>query len=125
VTCCPTDATPLAAIQRLAGSRPLFEVLFNYMDFHVLDTLAAPVEFKSAKRSEETELTLIAHFRPRLLALDYDAAQLAPEQVEAICHYYEQVLRHMAARPEAHHDADSLLPIEPCRTAGVRAWPRR
>ncbi|HEV7667231.1 MAG TPA: amino acid adenylation domain-containing protein [Thermoanaerobaculia bacterium] len=108
----PFRRYPLPRIQQSQGGKPLFEVLFNFIHFHVLRDLLDTGQIElmgDSRRWEETNIPLSTTFvqdpgSDRLrLVLRYDGEQLAPWYVEGLGGIYRQVLSAMA-----------LAPLEPC-----------
>ena len=117
----PYRRYPLAEIQKNLGGAPLFETVFNYVHFHVVDGLleSGNVEVLDFKKVEETNFALSAQFSLNIhraqvaLELEYDSTELPEALVEAIRHYYASVLSAMAASPlDNHGDQDHLSPEE-------------
>jgi amino acid adenylation domain-containing protein len=117
----PFRRYPIAAIQQQWGRGPLFESIFNYLHFHVLDGLNASgkVELIDDKRYwEETNLTLSTAFmRPSLsegmvLALRYDTSHFSEEQIRALSDYYKKILEAMVEDASARHAALCFLSDE-------------
>ncbi|MEA2691482.1 MAG: hypothetical protein QOJ16_869, partial [Acidobacteriota bacterium] len=113
----PWRRYPYAALQRRFGAQPITDVNFNYIHFHVLGQLRdlGQIEVLSTRRAEGTNFTLNVNFVQGLegevgIALEYDAEALPSAQVEAIADGYARILRAMAAKPDARHDALSPLP---------------
>jgi amino acid adenylation domain-containing protein len=113
----PFRRYPLAVLQE--KREPLFETLFNYVHFHVLEGVLGAGRIEAADAaghaSEETNFTVDASFSLSPLAsqltltLDCDATQLSDEQIDAIGNYYRNVCHSMAVEPTARHDARILL----------------
>lgn len=97
----PERRCPLTEIQRLTGTDPRFDAVFNYTDFHVYGGDAAreeqgagtheagyAVRITGARYFELTSFPLVVHahrdqFTGRMgLALRYDAAQVTAEWIE-------------------------------------------
>jgi amino acid adenylation domain-containing protein len=108
---------PLAEMQRRAGGGQLFETAFNFIHFHVYESVSgfAEVQPLGAGMFEQTNHTLTASFSlevPSLqvnLALLCDAAQLDQEQVETIAGYYVKTLESMAHEPRGRYETVTLL----------------
>src|SRR5262249_18810917 len=91
---------PLAYIQRQQGGHQLFEVIFNFIHFHVYQDLLQPdshgSEFQVLDRIgfEKTNFTLAVNFSLDLvtsqvrLSLRCNTAELDLEQIKAIGFYY-------------------------------------
>ena len=114
----PFRRYPVAALQRQWGQKPLFESVFNYLHFHVLDELAqsGALEILSpTKYWEETNLTLSTAFvLPPLsdqinLTLRFDTTQFSETQINSISGYYLRVLDAMVADADQHHDQQTFL----------------
>jgi amino acid adenylation domain-containing protein len=108
---------PISELQRLMGGRPLFETVFNYVHFHIRESLgrAAGVQALGGMSYEETNFPLYVNFRLRPAAtvveldLRYDATELADEQVEALAGYFDAALAAMAREPAARCETGELL----------------
>ena len=118
----PYRRYPLAAIQRNWHDRPLFEVLFSFVEFHHLWSLLEQGELRvldKYKAWAAPHYTLMCGFNqhPPLgkltMRLYYDTAELADRQVEAYARCYRAILNAMADRPdELHTDLDLGVPRE-------------
>ena len=117
----PFRRYPMADIQRQWGREPLYEVMFNYMHFHVLHELAgtlSQVEALGMIRAEGTNATLAVHFQTEphtqelTLELDYNAVDLEQAQVEQIGAAFQQVLSALAFHADQPHHTTSALPPE-------------
>ena len=117
----PFRRYPMADIQRQWGREALYEVMFNYMHFHVLHELAgtlAEVETLGIIRSEGTNVTLAVHFQTEphtqelTLELDYNAVELEHAQVEQFGAAYQRVLHALAFNANEPHHTTSALPLE-------------
>ncbi|WP_199351108.1 non-ribosomal peptide synthase/polyketide synthase [Haliangium ochraceum] len=115
----PFRQYPMAEIQRAHGRETLYEVMFNYLHFHVLRDLAgsvADLEPLSTRRSEGTNVALAVDFQTDpydyslALDLDYDSNLFQHEQIAAIADAYLHILHCLAFEAEAPHDAFSALP---------------
>ncbi|HKV11084.1 MAG TPA: amino acid adenylation domain-containing protein [Thermoanaerobaculia bacterium] len=116
----PFRRYPLAEIQRLAGGRPLFEVAFTYMNFHVMQGFAntggeTQMQTLGARNHVPTNFPLSIYFEvdpfsaQLLLSLDYDASLLTAGQVEALAGFYQRALDALLERPESRYLEESLL----------------
>ncbi|HEX9944902.1 MAG TPA: amino acid adenylation domain-containing protein, partial [Thermoanaerobaculia bacterium] len=114
----PFRRFPLAELQRLTGGRPLFEVTFTYLHYHVLQSfsnLASEVRGLGSRGDIPTNFTLSTYYMRDpsdaglRLILDYDANQLDPAQMEAMAGYYQTALASLVASPEARYDEVCLL----------------
>jgi amino acid adenylation domain-containing protein len=105
----PHRQFPLFEIQRVTGRSPVFEVLFDYRDFHVYGDLPGGGSIEVVDRDffEQTNLPFAAAFsRSRAggglaLLLPYDRNQFPAGQVERIRELYLRALTALAADPEA------------------------
>ncbi|WP_338868507.1 amino acid adenylation domain-containing protein [Myxococcus stipitatus] len=117
----PFRRYPMADIQRQWGREPLYEVMFNYMHFHVLHELAgtlSQVETLGMIRSEGTNATLAVHFQTEphtqelTLELDYNSVELEHVQVEQVGAAFQRVLSALAFHADQPHHTTSALPPE-------------
>ncbi|AGC43404.1 non-ribosomal peptide synthetase [Myxococcus stipitatus DSM 14675] len=117
----PFRRFPMADIQRQWGREPLYEVMFNYMHFHVLHELAgtlSQVETLGMIRAEGTNATLAVHFQTEphtqelTLELDYNAVELEHVQVEQVGAAFQRVLSALAFHADQPHHTTSALPPE-------------
>jgi amino acid adenylation domain-containing protein len=120
---------PLAELTRSRRGAPLFEMVFNFVHFHVYQELAGFDDIRPAGSEffEQTNFPLLTSFgqgafSPRLhLRLEYDPRELPPEQIVAIAGCYERTLEALAADPAARCDAQPpLSPAE--RHQLLREW---
>jgi amino acid adenylation domain-containing protein len=108
---------PLAELQRGGRGAPLFEMVFNFVHFHVYQALAGFDEIRAAGGEffEQSNFPLLASFgqgafSTRLhLRLEYDPRELPPEQIVGIAGHYERTLEALAADPLAGCGAFPLL----------------
>ncbi|HEX7334998.1 MAG TPA: amino acid adenylation domain-containing protein [Pyrinomonadaceae bacterium] len=113
----PFRRYPMARMQQdLGNDAPLFEVLFNFVHFHVYEKLqhVSGLEVLGFNGVADTNFTLAVDFSLELagsqisLELNYDAAELS-EQIEAISGYYERTLVAMTTNPHERYDLCQLL----------------
>lgn len=122
---------PLAEIQRRSGGQPLFDTAFNFTHFHVYQHLhgLGGMAVLDGYASDQTFFDLTAQFNvdhasPRIrLALDYRAANLGDEQMQAIAGYYQNALVALTTAPQTSHTAQTLL-SETERLRAVHDWNR-
>jgi amino acid adenylation domain-containing protein len=103
--------------QDLGNGAPLFEVIFNFVHFHVYEELqnVSGLEVLGFDGVADTNFTLAVDFSMELagsqikLELRYDAAELSGEQIEAMSGYYERALLAMATNPYLGYDSCQLL----------------
>jgi len=114
----PFRRYPVAALQREWGQKPLFESVFNYLHFHVLDDLGRSGDLGllgPSKYWEETNLTLSTAFvlpplsEQIVLTLRFDTTQFSETQIESISGYYIRVLDAMVADADQRHDGQIFL----------------
>ncbi|HSF43959.1 MAG TPA: amino acid adenylation domain-containing protein [Thermoanaerobaculia bacterium] len=126
----PFRRFPLAEIQRLAGGRPLFEVAFTYMNFHVLQSFASmsgEMQTLGGRNHVPTNFPLSVYFESDAfssqlrLSLDYDASQLTAGQIQALAGFYQRALSALVERPESRYAEESLL-SEAERHQALAAW---
>ncbi|HEX8190489.1 MAG TPA: amino acid adenylation domain-containing protein, partial [Pyrinomonadaceae bacterium] len=115
----PFRRYPVAALQQRRGRRPIFESVFNYLHFHVLDDLLKSDDLGFLGVSsywEETNLTFsVAFMLPPLssqilLTLRYDATSFPAAQMQAAGGIYERILAAMVGDPSAPHGPQCFLP---------------
>jgi amino acid adenylation domain-containing protein len=97
----------LAELQRRVGNgRPLFEVNFNYVHFHVLQS-TRDLEVLDVQTFAETSFALTVHCHRSALSSDlqmllqYDARELHSAQVRMFSELYAHTLLAMARDPDA------------------------
>ena len=123
----PFRRYPLSELRSLRGGQPLFETMFNFVDFHIYDNLRAhEIEVLQETNFTETDFTLEANFiheRPLSqvrLILKYNAAELGDEQAAAIAGYYARTFEIIANSPHEPHHSCSLLTEH--ESAQLRVW---
>ncbi len=108
----PFRRFPTNALQREAGGLPLFEVLFNFVNFHVVENLltVGGLEVLEFQGFEGTGYPLHVTFTPRVrLTLEYDATMLPQAEAAWIGGFYGRTLEAMSGDPEGRYDAPQLL----------------
>jgi amino acid adenylation domain-containing protein len=112
----PHRRFPLAELQRTHGQgRRLFEVSFNYVHFHVLQS-TRDLEVLDVRTFAETSFGLTLHCDRSALGaelevlLHYDATELFPAQVLAFAELYGRTLPALARSPEASWVSPLPLP---------------
>ncbi|GGN01336.1 non-ribosomal peptide synthetase [Streptomyces fuscichromogenes] len=127
----PHRRFPMGELVREAG-RDLFEVVFNFTHFHVLNDLDRQHGFRLRRVSvhSQTEFPLRAEFfRDALdgtvgLSLHYDGSAFGTRQIERIAGYYRTALRLLAADPSQAPAARSLMDdAEARQLAAFRSGP--
>ncbi|ANY07762.1 amino acid adenylation domain-containing protein [Pseudonocardia sp. HH130630-07] len=114
----PHRRYPLSAIQQDLGSTPVFDTAFNYVHFHVLESLHTGdrVRLDRFRTWERTEFALLvnAFTDPGdgsvTLRLDFDGEQFAPEQADLVESTWLTVLRSLTTRPHRPVDGPDLAP---------------
>jgi amino acid adenylation domain-containing protein len=125
----PHRRFPYAEIQKLSGTRSLYETTFNYTHFHVLEGLAEleGLEIEGGRGRElthyalKTELNRDAFTKCLHLDVIYDANGLDQMQILEIGRRYRRALDAIAANPHARYDAADLLGAEERQTL-IRSW---
>jgi amino acid adenylation domain-containing protein len=114
----PNRRYPLAAMQKQLGGRPLFEVMFNYLNFHSIQDLLSTgdVEVLDSRDLSVTDLAFFVTFYQApiespfiTLLTEYDITPWTEEYIEAIHGHYHRVIEAMVQSPSDHHDAICLL----------------
>ncbi len=116
----PFRRFPLAELQRMRGGEPPFEVMFNFVHFHVMDRVAAEegARFLQARSSGTTNFPLGVTFGVGAgdagvqLGFEYDGARFPDAQMERLLQHYLSVLGRMADDPAGRYDALDLLSAE-------------
>nr|AXN93590.1 PuwF-G [Cylindrospermum alatosporum CCALA 994] len=113
----PNRRYPLAELQKMCGGKSLFETNFNFVHFHVYQSILGleGLEVLGHKVFEQTNFTLVANFSLDLISsqinciLNYDANELGEEQIKAIGSYYGKTLEAMVSQPDERYEMRSLL----------------
>jgi pristinamycin I synthase 3 and 4 len=113
----PFRRFPLAEIQRLHGGRPLFESAFNFLHYHVYQSLGgiSGLEVLGRTGYEETNFPLTTHFQLEpatgrlILGHNFREDEIDAADIERIRRYTLRALEAMAAEPTAHHEEVCLL----------------
>jgi amino acid adenylation domain-containing protein/non-ribosomal peptide synthase protein (TIGR01720 family)/FkbM family methyltransferase len=120
----PHRRYPMAQLQKELGGQPLFETMFNFIHFHVLDKLKVLegvqlLEWESAV--VDINLALATNFEldpvssSVQLNFQYDARRISAERIKAVGDYYVNALKAMTSDPHGRHDSVSLLPAAEVR----------
>jgi amino acid adenylation domain-containing protein/FkbM family methyltransferase len=112
----PHRRYPLAALQR-RRDQPLFEVIFNFIHFHVARALARAREMAviGGRKAEGDNFKLGVNFTREpagevlALELDYDSRLLPRRQVEAYGELLLRALQAMVEQPDALHESLPVL----------------
>jgi amino acid adenylation domain-containing protein len=113
----PFRRYPLAELQRRRGGEPLFEAVFNFMNFHVFENVAKfdAVRVLGYTGHNELNYPLTANFSlsPNSygveLLIDYHSSELSERQLDEISGYYLRALASMAEAPDGPHAGSTLL----------------
>jgi non-ribosomal peptide synthetase component F len=103
--------------QDLGNDMPLFEIIFNFVHFHAFEEMqpAGGLEVLDMHGVADTNFTLAVDFSLELagsqigLNLQYDAAELSAEQIEAVGRNYLTILETMTRQPLERYEQQSLL----------------
>lgn len=116
----PHRRTPLSEIQQLAGGRTLFETTFDFVQFHVYQDLPGYKDhsfledhyFEANNFNFFVTFMLDASAANLQMHYDYNPNDFSGEQIRAICDYYSETLRAMAAAPELDNAKVALIPSD-------------
>jgi amino acid adenylation domain-containing protein len=108
---------PLAELQRWNGGERLYEAVFDYVHFHVYESLSDldGIELLESRMFSATDFLLLANFSRSVtserlvLSFQYDPLRLSQPRAEEIASSYARVLRAMCKAPMARHDEADLL----------------
>jgi amino acid adenylation domain-containing protein len=107
----PYRCYPAAEMQRRWGQgSALHDVVFNYLDFHVLDR--GKVDLEETEDRSPTNFDLVVSTAPGTLMLSAAPRVIAPEWGRRLAGLYTSVLESMAADPDGDAQADCLPPAE-------------
>ncbi|HEV8543864.1 MAG TPA: amino acid adenylation domain-containing protein, partial [Verrucomicrobiae bacterium] len=114
----PHRRMPLSDIQQMAGGKTLFETTFDFVQFHVYRDLPGYSEnsfledhyFEANNFNFFVTFMLDASASELQMHFDYNPNDFPPDQIKAICDYYTETLRAMAAAPEDPITNADLLP---------------
>jgi aryl carrier-like protein len=128
----PHRRYPGAEIRRLAPSQPLFDTLFNYVDFHAYDALARfGVVVTDERALEETDFPLVVELErtagpPGLrLRLSHDRGQVARALVDRVASSLVAALREIGQDVMAAPTPPAIVASAGPVAAAVRAGPSR
>jgi amino acid adenylation domain-containing protein len=113
----PFRRYPLAELQHQRGGRPLFEMTFNFVHFHVLEALEKfeDLEVLDITSYAKTNFPFAGGFQLNpetqdiVMKVDYDSAKFPEEQVVAFGRYVTAVLESMTADPYSRYDRCDFL----------------
>ncbi len=125
----PERRYPLAELQRVLGRQSLFETVFNYTNFHVLNDVhnIKSIEVLDSKGFSITNFTFLAQFYQLPpssqinLLFEYNSRELCSQQIEAIGDYYKRTLTTMASEPEGRYESHIMLSM-PEQTKQLVEW---
>lgn len=116
----PHRRYPAAAMAReWSPGTPLINVLFNYLDFHNLDT--ALIDQPSTRDHSPTELALVVSTVPGTVVLSLSPRRVGRAWGERLAGLYRLVLTTMAADPDGHPGAP-LLPRAEHGNRSAGSW---
>ncbi|MFD5780299.1 amino acid adenylation domain-containing protein [Streptomyces sp. NPDC126933] len=101
---------PLPAVQRLAGGRRLFDIMYRYQDFHQVDT--GTVDVRAGAGDSSNEFTMSIANVPGRLVLRAVSTGLNRANAERLAAMYRAVLKAMAADPDGDVNAPLLSATE-------------
>ncbi|MFG1682949.1 amino acid adenylation domain-containing protein [Nonomuraea sp. NPDC049269] len=96
--------------RRWSPDEPLIDVLFNYLDFHVLDREA--LDLAETDDRSATDFALVVSTEPGAVVLSASPRAVRPAWGERLAALYASVLAAMAADPDGDVQADLLPPAE-------------
>ncbi|WP_424890367.1 amino acid adenylation domain-containing protein [Streptomyces sp. XH2] len=114
----PHRRYPMGETKRVRQvQEPLFEAVFNFTHFHVLDDLRRDhgLRLERSQVASETEFPFRAEFWQDAfsgevaLSLHYHRDVFPPEQIERIADYYRRALELLTGEPESAHRAVTLM----------------
>ncbi|HEU4964901.1 MAG TPA: amino acid adenylation domain-containing protein [Bacilli bacterium] len=115
----PHRRYPMAQMQQDLGGQPLFETLFNFINFHVYEAMSdlPEVEVLAHRDHIYTNFPLAVEFSVDTqgglnLRLQWDSQTFGEEQIAAMSGYYLRALEGMAQEPTGRYDEHSLLATE-------------
>ena len=113
----PFRRYPIAALQSERSERPLFEIAFNFVHFHVLQGLQefSDLEVLDIRAYGKTNFPFIVSFalNPETsdcsMRIEYDTAKVTSDTVAAIGRYFVAALQAMTGNPHARYEECELL----------------
>ncbi len=114
----PHRRYPMGEMKRVRQvQEPLFEAVFNFTHFHVLDDLRREhgLRLERSRVTSETEFPLRAEFWQDAfsgevaLSLHYHRDVFPAEQIERIAGYYRRALELLTTKPESGHREVTLM----------------
>lgn len=125
----PYRRYPLAEIQHQSGGSPLFETVFDFVQFHVYRDIPGYAErtFLEDHYFEANNFVFYVTFMLDVdgaslqMHFDYDPNELADGQIRSLCEYYSLALSAMAKAPDSSSAIYEALP-EPERRQLLVEW---
>ncbi|MBW4635043.1 MAG: amino acid adenylation domain-containing protein [Iphinoe sp. HA4291-MV1] len=117
----PHRRYPLAELHRHNGRQLWFETIFNFINFHIYQSLEGFSEIELLdfrNKSDQTFFPLSAYFvldsftSELTLYLDVQTSDFCDEQLEAIAGYYLRIFTQMANDPDECYELQNLLSAE-------------
>ena len=112
----PNRYYPYAQIYADNGRSPLFEVVFNYTNFHVYDELdtVEDIEVLQSIGYEANSFPLTVNVSSRhdglKLRISFSSELFEPQQIERMAAYFVAALNAITADPNAQHTSAALMP---------------
>ena len=122
----PHRRYPLVELRKILGRQQLFDTVFNYVHFHVFQSLSAlpDMEVLGSWGIERSHYTLRAEFNRNPFTgemqfdLNFNSSLISMERVQQIAGCYRRVFQAMAEQPNVNHNVETLfLPSEPAIAA--------
>lgn len=117
----PHRRYPVGELHRKLGTQTLFDVVFNFTQYHVYDGVRknAGVDVLSRNFLEQTNFPLMVNFsidpsgKDSTLQFEFDSSRFSSEQISTIAAYYTTTLKQIAADPSARYEHQNpLSPLE-------------
>jgi natural product biosynthesis luciferase-like monooxygenase protein/amino acid adenylation domain-containing protein len=113
----PHRRYPVGELHRKLATQTLFEVVFNFTQYHVYDGLRknTGVELLNRNFLEQTNFPLLVNFsidpagKNSTLQFEYDSLRFSSEQINTIAGYYITTLQQIADDPAARYEYQNLL----------------
>ena len=117
----PHRRLPLAEIQRSLGTGPLFDTDFNFVNFHIFDSLRGldAMQLVDTRSSEETNFALAANFSMEGGSLSVDQEMIDPGVAASLPDLYNAALTALALNPDAPWRGTPIAPEAPALELSV------